>query len=76
MLKPFSGDALQKIHRAIGSRPSTTVDPQHNMVKASEETDGDHHALAVTRQSLAGDSQNLPCHVQKGAPIKVAVAVT
>lgn len=78
-LKPFSGDALQKMHRAIGSRTSTAVDLQHDMVKAREKTDGDQYTLSVTRchraQSLAGYWYREPAMSRAKQPINVTVTV-
>lgn len=47
-LKPFSDDAPQKTHFAIGSRMSVAVELRHAMVKArrkSPRTATDQHAL-------------------------------
>ena len=64
MSKSFSDDAPQKRHCAIGSRTSTTVDPQHSMAKAREGTDGGwrHHWESERNWG----PQDLLRHVQNG----------
>ena len=78
MLKPFSDDAPQKMHRAIGSRASTSVDPQHNMAKAKEETDRGWHALSATRGHQQGIRKtcHVTCRTLPRSIVKVPVAIT